>query len=280
MKPYKKLSESVTFRLALLIPTALGLALLIISATINENYEICLSSNCINYFFELYKYPLSLLGMSVPLTAIAAAIHRSEEASLQIEETIRQNKFNNYIKHKEEFFDFLKRLEINCDCVFSDPLSLYKKIFPNNNYSSFNHLSGNQVKTDNLPENPFLDDLKNDAISIFETLYDKNTDRSTLNSLILKIDEITRQKLGLKQSKSTFENPKSILLVWPDNFAQSSSRNILTISKNLSSFALHIPKDDKNDRFTSNLRLPNSGKTKFKNMEEINKLATGIDDFL
>ena len=286
MTNHKKLGESLVFRFALLTPLILGAALFLASAFYNDNYEVCLSSKCINYFFELYKYPLSLLGLSVPLTAIAAALHRSEEASQQIEETLRQNRFNNYIKHKEDFFDLLEKLESRCSCKFSDPLDLYTKIFPNNNYLSFSFIAHNKNTTDELSNNEFIRTLRHEVTSIMATLYDPHADEDALISLIFSINEITT-RLHIKQVPGTSTDSLSRLLVWPDNFAKTSSENLGTISKTLMSFAFfkfakskNIPKSETNKQFALNIRLPNSHITKAKNIEITNELTIGIDEYL
>jgi len=287
MTSHKKLGQSSIFKCALLSPLAVGFLLLFIAIYNNPVLEVCFTSPCINYFFELYKYPLSILGLSVPLTAIAAALHRSEETSLQImasnkqfEETLKQNVFNNYIKHKEDFFDLVEKIEIKCQCRFIDALSLYKKIFPRNGYSSFDFFAHSKIVVTKDQPHEFLEALNRDARKILSTLYDPKTDENALISLVLDIHQTTTL-LQLKQSATITYKSDSKLLVWPDEFSRSSLENLWFISKSLASFAFYEIQDrGAVDNLGINLRLPNSGATKMSNMKAMDELAVGVDEYL
>lgn len=287
MKAHKKLGQSLIFRYALLSPLALGFLLLFVSIYNNPKLELCFTSLCINYFFELYKYPLSILGLSVPLTAIAAALHRSEETSLQIEasnkqfnETLKQNVFNNYIKHKEDFFDLIEKIEIKCQCRFIDAPSLYKKIFPRNGYSSFDFFAHNNDGTITNAPNKLLEKLDRDARQILSTLYDPKTEEKDLISLLLAIHETTTL-LQVRQSPLTTYKSDSKLLVWPDEFSKNSLENLRFISNSLASFAFYkVQEREAGDNLRHNLRLPNSGATKIRNMNAMDQLTVGVDEYL
>lgn len=287
MKAHKKLGQSLIFRYALLSPLVVGFLLLFVSAYNNPKLELCLTSLCINYFFELYKYPLSMLGLSVPLTAIAAALHRSEETSLQIDasnkqfdETLKQNVFNNYIKHKEDFFDLIEKIEVKCQCRFVDALSLYKKIFPRNGYSSFDFFAHEKDGAAKDLPHEFLETLHRDARKILSTLYDPKTDEDALILLLLAIHETTTV-LQIKQSPAITYISDSKLLVWPDEFSKNSLDNLRFISKSLASFAFYkIQARGEGDNLGVNLRLPNSGSTKMNNMKAMDQLTAGIDEYL
>lgn len=278
MKP-KKLSESPQFRIALLLPLILGATLFITSALTNQNFKICLSSDCVNYFFELYKYPLSIIGLAVPLTAITAALHRSEEASHQIEETLKQNTFNNYIKHKEEFIDVLEKLEITCACKFTDPLNTYKNIFPLNNYSSFNFKSQwKQHPSDNKPaqDNELLDFIRSELDGVMALIYAPNMDSFALRHVIYSIDEIT-DALRIKRTQEPFHQFSQSRLVWPTDYAKTSTMNLFNIVRTLELFSFHDRKQtEKKQEWNANMTLPNSGQTKQRNMELVNELAEDV----
>lgn len=280
MKIYRKLSESLVFRCALIIPVSVGIILMGVSAIYNTSSPICWSSACIGYFFELYKYPIAILGMSVPLTAIAASLHRSEEASVQIEEVMRQNVFNNYVKHKDDFFDFLARLEITNNCIFSDPLGVYRKIFPLNSYASFTYFSHQSPEDVAATRLEFLEELRVRVRAIIESLYNRKADDEFLVSLIFDIDSVTCS-LGLKQSANTISASGLRSLVWPDSFSRESSKNLLAIWKGLAAFALYTPaKDHGPSSQLSELRAANSGTVKLKNMEAMDRIAGDMEGLL
>jgi hypothetical protein len=225
------------------------------------------------------------LGLSVPFTAIAAALHRSEETALQIsasgkqfEETLKQNVFNNYIKHKEEFFGLIGKIEITCQCRFADTPSLYKKIFPRNGYSSFDFVAHNENEALSGQPHEFLEKIHCSARKILSTLYDPKTDESTLIDLLLNVQEVSRV-LQLKQTTSISHKSGSKLIVWPDEFAENSSKNLRFISKALAVFSFYKFSDVKDD-LAVNLRLPNSGSRKINNMKILDQLIVDIDEYL
>lgn len=64
-----------------------------------------------NNLLEIYKVPLGLLALIIPVVALLAANHRSEQTKKQIEVTNSQNCFSNYYKHLEEFEKYYKLSE-------------------------------------------------------------------------------------------------------------------------------------------------------------------------
>lgn len=73
--------------------------------------ELSLDSAGVNYLvFELFKAPVAVAGFALPLLGLIGLNHRSEQtkkqiasATLQLASSERQNLFNNYFKHLEEF---------------------------------------------------------------------------------------------------------------------------------------------------------------------------------
>ncbi|MBV4486961.1 hypothetical protein HU727_015310 [Pseudomonas sp. SWRI153] len=286
MNTHKKLSESRIFQAALFTPLAIGSCLLTVIAYFNSNYSICFTSDCINNFFNLYKYPLSIMGLGIPLSAIAAAVHRSEETSLQIkasqnqlDETLKQNKFNNYIKHKEEFTEFLEKLEGVCDCKFTDPLYLYKSIFPKNSYRRVSFRAHGHHDL-NLFPNKFLTDLKNNMWDFVAILYDDASDNKKLTEAILALHQIT-QSLKLSRNTTTKHDSETRNLIWPDNFSETSFKNLQRIIRSLASFStFEEEQSEKRDNAMNLLRRQGSGHTRSRNLLAMDSLAAEIDDCL
>lgn len=69
------------------------------------------SANGFNYFISIFRFPLSILALIIPLVALLAANHRSEQTKEQISVTAEQNKFANYYKHIEEFVRYCSSLK-------------------------------------------------------------------------------------------------------------------------------------------------------------------------
>lgn len=56
-----------------------------------------------NNFLTYFKVPLSLCALNIPIVALLAANHRSEQTKEQIKIATLQNSFSNHYKHVEEF---------------------------------------------------------------------------------------------------------------------------------------------------------------------------------
>lgn len=66
------------------------------------------SAKGFNNFLSLFRFPLGMLGMIIPIVALLAANHRSEQTKEQIRVTGLQNNFSNYYKHMEEFCKYFE----------------------------------------------------------------------------------------------------------------------------------------------------------------------------
>ena len=233
MTEHKKLSQSRVFQVALVAPTFFGVTLFLAALTANGSYKICFTSECIETFFNLYKYPLSIFGLAVPLSAIVAAIHRSDETAYQIKQTLAQNTFNNYTKHQEEFTKLLKELESLYDCRFSQPALLYRNIFPSNNYHSFSpnaHGEGTEL----------LNKLREVVISSRNSTY---SEKATDNELIDCIGNLHETSTQLTLVPVTPDPDRDLALyspiVWPRDYCRTTHLRLMQILKRISLFSSH-----------------------------------------
>ncbi|MFA0076000.1 hypothetical protein AB4396_20050 [Vibrio cyclitrophicus] len=62
-----------------------------------------------NNLLDYFKVPLGFLALMIPVGAVFAANHRSEQTKRQIALTHKQNLFTNYYKHIEEFEKFTEK---------------------------------------------------------------------------------------------------------------------------------------------------------------------------
>ncbi len=105
----------------------------------------CFAEECVRTFFTVYKFPIAISGLSLPLVAMVAAIHRSMEAAHQLNEALLNNRFGNYLKHREGFEKLLdgfcerenKGLERGLLVMAQ---KIYAELFPD---SGFNNKSWN-----------------------------------------------------------------------------------------------------------------------------------------
>lgn len=150
MKKHKNLLESYWFRGAFFIPIVIALIIYAINIISAQSLApFCFSAHCFSNFYNIFKVPIVVAGLALPLTGIAAAIHRSYETGLQIKTTLQKNEFEGFVKHREEF---TKHLQETIDKInefgsyeasgvkinFSlDVKKTYRIFFKNNNYSSY-----------------------------------------------------------------------------------------------------------------------------------------------
>lgn len=151
------LSQLKLFKLAYLIPF---FAFIVFSCAIFIaeqlwTYNFCFRSACIFNTYEIFKVPVWLLALSLPLTGLVAAHHRSVQAATQIQITESKNTFENYIKHKELFYTHIKNIQERYEVVFSDIDLLYEKIFPHNSPMIFSIYSDGQDKSIKQEKNYF-----------------------------------------------------------------------------------------------------------------------------
>ena len=282
MDDYKKLGQSTIFIVAFYVPIFFGLLLLLITGYNNTDHSLCLSSECFNNFFTLYKFPISVMGLSIPLSAIAAAIHRSEETSRQIlltqsqfNETLSQNKFSNYIKHKEDFFELIKNMENVCKCKFNDPLGTYKKIFPKNSYSKLNFNSHPKVETQK--SNKLLETLQQGLWSVTTVLFDPNSEEDQYIAFMVEIHDLTLELELSCGPDASLAQPTS-KLTWPDNFAESSYKNLKYIISGLVSFSSFKPSDTSMHKISFSLqRDKNAFTVYYDNVKTINRIISEVD---
>lgn len=128
------LSLSIVWYITLtLIAISLVIAICIIA---NTDIHIDLSANGFNECLSIFKFPLGVLAIIIPIIALLAANHRSEQTKEQIRLSNEQNQFSNYYKHIEEFEKYLQK-HFNNTTHFESPRRLHKLLFPKASTSDF-----------------------------------------------------------------------------------------------------------------------------------------------
>lgn len=145
---HKKLSKSVYFWLAMLIPMLSAVLVAITILLSSSTGGFCFSAECWANFLHFYKIPITIAGASIPAVAVVAALHRSHETAIQIsmsfrqyEESVSNNRFGNFLKHREGFIKHIEGvvlgLEHNGVKCNVDSGALYHSVFPKNGFESF-----------------------------------------------------------------------------------------------------------------------------------------------
>lgn len=109
------------------VGTLLSMSIASASVIINNSeLTVDLSFNGFNQFISIFRFPLGIAALIIPMVALLAANHRSEQTKEQIRVTNAQNVFSNYYKHIEEFIKYLDgRVVKDIDLRF-----VHNKIFP------------------------------------------------------------------------------------------------------------------------------------------------------
>lgn len=89
-----------------------------------------------NHSIVVFRVPLAILALIIPIVALLAANHRSEQTKEQIRVANEQNSFSNYYKHLEEFEKYLNKIW-DKNSHTSSPRKLHKVLFPNARHGDF-----------------------------------------------------------------------------------------------------------------------------------------------
>lgn len=103
---------------------------------VNSQLESDYSYEGFNHALVVFRVPLSILALIIPIVALLAANHRSEQTKEQIRVASEQNSFSNYYKHVEEFEKYLDKIW-NGKLHTSSPRRLHKALFPKARYGDF-----------------------------------------------------------------------------------------------------------------------------------------------
>ncbi len=139
-KRNKHLAQTPMFWVSIILPIGIGIILGIVIATGTDLGQACASSQCIQNFMDHFKFPIAIMGLSIPCVAIWAAVHRSIENSVQIEEVIKNNRFGNYLKHREGFDKLIEnwaaRFEASEAPLVMQSSIIYTSLFPHSGFQS------------------------------------------------------------------------------------------------------------------------------------------------
>lgn len=128
MAPEAHLIDTRWFRGAIVIPV--GLALLVgWIFTGDLSLELDRSPEGMNNFLKMFKLPLGIASLSLPIVAVVAANHRSMQTAKQIQEQNAQNIFSNHLEHRDFFAKFIEERK-PFDKLTIDTARLYEALFP------------------------------------------------------------------------------------------------------------------------------------------------------
>lgn len=133
--PEKSLISLGIFKAVILTHTIAALCLSI-AIIYNSNLSPNFSYEGVNFFVEVFRVPLAILALIIPMVALLASNHRSEQTIAQIKSSTSQNTFSNHYKHLEEF-------EKYCDTLFGEsnkvtrPRHLHRLIYSDSQQGNY-----------------------------------------------------------------------------------------------------------------------------------------------
>lgn len=135
-KALKPLHRQPDFILSIAIPIFISI---LIGASIicaESSRELCFRADCYENFVQLFKIPFAILALAFPLAGMVAAYHRSIEANEQIKIAQTNNTFSNFIKHRDDFTEYLEEYlsQEDCKCELVEARKIYRLTYPENNY--------------------------------------------------------------------------------------------------------------------------------------------------
>lgn len=145
IEPKISLSESSLFRLVVrvLAYPALFFAALALGSIDFSDHPIA-SPETLGLLFSRLKQPVILAGLALPLLGLIASHLRSVQAKeqienqqLQIETQQFQNKFSNYLAHRDQFNSFFKEDEPMEGLSDISKWQIYGRLFPNAQEANF-----------------------------------------------------------------------------------------------------------------------------------------------
>ncbi|WP_339686621.1 hypothetical protein [uncultured Nonlabens sp.] len=148
-------------------------ALILIGIIWNKgNYYINWSPEGFRFFISEFAFPISILAIIIPATALIATMHRSSQLSTQINLLMQQNNFANYYKHYEMFQSYYAELCNDNDILNEKKCDkIYRRLFPNSKKGDYS-VDITLLKSINKLSKEYLEILEklnnNEKITYFE----------------------------------------------------------------------------------------------------------------
>lgn len=215
----KTLWQDFSFRAVIITGTVISIGLT--AWIIYQNFEFlifpCASYECFSGILDVFKFPIAVATAFFALAGFVAVVFRSQQTAIQIQETINQNTFKNYIDHKKQFMEMLKGFCEQYKVKFSDQEVLYSKLFPLNSPVLVN-FDSKEIGSDksaielwNMEFNKIMDEL----YSIFEASL-LNRSREVCPDIFAKW--LSSYTNFLAQIHVSFDKSKQVSDFWGEHY--------------------------------------------------------------
>ncbi|CAI1570434.1 Uncharacterised protein [Serratia proteamaculans] len=213
----RKLSEQWMFWLSILIPLALSI---ILSIPLWLQTKINLSAEGYGNFLSIFKLPIGVLSLSIPLVAIVAHIHRTIQTAEQIQTTRKKNAADSFFSHHKfmiEAFGKITSKDISIskqpfEYKIGDPYQLYDNFFEHSSYELGINPSNIPLITSEIEiEIDKIDELLIKSRDIPESKFDKiNLLREIAESIITIEKKLTLAVPKLKSNSLIMDKQNGI----------------------------------------------------------------------
>lgn len=234
--PLKPLHRRPDFILSIVAPFLLSILVGLSILYTERPGHLCFSAQCYENLIQILKIPIAIMALAFPLAGMVAAYHRSIETNEQIRIAQANNTFSNYIKHRDDFKEYLESY-LNaeyCTCRIVDLRKLYRLVFPENTYTALNtHIpDASQV--------PILVEIENIHKKAIDIDTAKHYSDDELISLYLDINTINK-KLKLIPKDDYFISIKyndHLLdgVAFSDDFPLDNIEDLIAIANHIKRF--------------------------------------------
>lgn len=207
MRPELHLVNTIEFRLAVFTPLAVALAVGCF-ASAGEELRFSFSPEGMDNFLNLFKLPIGLASLALPITAVVAANHRSMQTAQQIKSQDSQNIFANHLEHRKHFLEFMgenepfKNIKINRSKIYDSffPSAVDGDLSPDKNTLNFSMTALQDINI-TIKEHLKKTDEKTKILTFDEALL---SDFKSYNSKMNKIITDTQDSLMQLEAELAF----------------------------------------------------------------------------
>ncbi|HGK8533074.1 TPA: hypothetical protein ACJ7RJ_003493, partial [Yersinia enterocolitica] len=145
---HDRLSKQWPFWISIFFPLIISI-LLSIPLWIDTTLDI--SANGYNKFLSIYRLPIGVLSLSIPLVAIVAHIHRTIQTAEQIKSARDKNVADGFFSHHKFMIEAFSKIpektarepKVQYQCKIEEPYDIYNLFFEGSSYN-------NGVRIDNF----------------------------------------------------------------------------------------------------------------------------------
>ena len=125
-----KITSKAYFWIALIVPLVLSVSTAII-IVLSTELKISWTKEGIDYFVQIFKIPISLIGLIFISTGAAFACYRIELSYEQNERQLEQFIRTNYNSFRGEFIELLKESDYKFQVIDLSEANLFSALYPN-----------------------------------------------------------------------------------------------------------------------------------------------------